>query len=71
MPEVADDAALLVNPFDPIEIKDAMVSIYSDENLRRHFIEKGRKRKNFFSWEKTASLLWESIYKSLAHSIKH
>ena len=71
MPEVADDAALLVNPFDPVKIKDAMVSVYSDENLRKHLIQKGRKRRNFFSWEKTASLLWESICKSLAHSIKH
>jgi glycosyltransferase involved in cell wall biosynthesis len=71
MPEVADDAALLVNPFDTVEIKNAMVSIYSDENLRKHLIDKGRKRKKFFSWEKTASLLWESICKSLAHSIKH
>ena len=65
MPEVAGEAALLVNPFDVHEIKNAMVKMYSDPSLRQALIEKGRVQKNFFTWEKTANLLWQSIEKVL------
>ena len=65
VPEVVNDAGLLVNPHNPEEIKNAMYKVATDENLRLQLIQKGRIRKNFFSWEKTANLLWESIKKSL------
>jgi len=65
MPEVAGDAALLVDPFDVNAIKDAMIKIYSEASLRQSLIERGRIRKNFFSWEKTADLLWQSMEKIL------
>lgn len=63
MPEVAGDAALLVDPFDVAAIKNAMVKLYADAALRESLIKKGAVRKNFFSWEKTAQLLWEGIEK--------
>jgi glycosyltransferase involved in cell wall biosynthesis len=65
MPEVAGDATLLVDPFDVNAIKDAMIKIYVDASLRQSLIEKGRLRKNFFSWEKTADLLWHRVEKIL------
>lgn len=65
MPEIAGEAALMVNPFDINEIKEAMIKIYNNENLRNDLIAKGRIRKTFFSWEKTSDLLWESIIKCL------
>lgn len=65
MPEVAENAALLVDPFSIQSISSAMISIYKDENLRNSLIEKGRKRKLDFSWDKTADELWESIEKIL------
>ncbi len=65
MPEVAQDAALLVDPFSVESIANAMLYIYKDEDMRNKLIEKGRKRKLDFSWDKTANALWESIEKAV------
>lgn len=61
LPEIAGDAALLVNPSDTNEIKNAMLKLVNSENLRRQLISNGKLRKNNFSWDKTAALLWNSI----------
>jgi glycosyltransferase involved in cell wall biosynthesis len=64
MPEVAKDAALLVDPFSIESIANAMISIHKDADLRNSLIEKGRKRKLDFSWDKTSDALWKSIEKA-------
>jgi glycosyltransferase involved in cell wall biosynthesis len=66
MPEVASDAALLVDPFSVESIKGAMILIARDEPLRRSLIEKGKIRKHQYSWDITARLLWESIEKAVS-----
>lgn len=65
MPEVAGDAALLVDPFSVDSISKAMIYMYKDADMRQTLIEKGRKRKLDFSWDKTADALWNSIEKTL------
>ena len=65
LPEVAGKAALFVNPFKVSEIKDAMIKIVEDTDLRNSLIEKGKKRKLEFSWDKTAEKLWKIIDESL------
>lgn len=65
MPEVAGEAALLVNPFSIDSIKEAMLKIYSDTNLRAGLVEKGRIQREKFSWQKTADKLWASIEKTM------
>ena len=65
MPEIAGDAALIIDPFIPKSIADAMKSITFDEGLRKNIIEKGRQRRDIFSWEKTAHNLWASIEKTI------
>ena len=65
MPEVAGDAALLVNPFSPESIADAMESIYREKGLKQQLIEKGLERVKLFSWQQTADLVWNSIEKCL------
>ena len=65
MPELAKDAALLVDPFSVESIANAMLYIYKDEEMRKVLIEKGRQRKLDFSWDKTADALWESIVKTV------
>ncbi|NVO03347.1 MAG: glycosyltransferase family 4 protein [Bacteroidetes bacterium] len=65
MPEVAKDAALLVNPFSVESIESAMKSITYDENLRKSLIEKGNLRKLDFSWQKSADALWSSVLKTI------
>ncbi len=67
MPEIAGNAAILCNPFSYVSICDAMVKIYSDDALRNLLIEKGRKRQNYFSWNKSADELWQSIEKVSAN----
>lgn len=64
MPEVAGDAALLVNPHSPQEIASAMIRLTDDESLRNDLIERGRVRRSYYSWDKTATLLWNCIEKA-------
>lgn len=65
LPEIASDAALFVNPYEVNEIKNAMLKLRSDDNLRMKLIENGKQRKSNFSWDKSADLLWKSVEKAL------
>jgi len=65
MPEVAGDAALLVDPFSVVSIADALRKIAESEDLRRNLVEKGRIRRQLFNWNNTADMLWLSIEKVL------
>jgi glycosyltransferase involved in cell wall biosynthesis len=65
MPEVAGNAALLVDPFSVDSIAEGMKRIHSDPELRRTLIEKGEVRSRDFSWDKTADALWKSILKTV------
>ncbi|MFL5762577.1 MAG: glycosyltransferase family 4 protein [Bacteroidia bacterium] len=65
MPEIAGDAALLVDPFSVDSISNAMIYIFKDESMRNSLIEKGRKRAMDFSWDKTAEALWKTILASV------
>ena len=65
MPEVAGDAALLVNPFSVDSIAAAMLKIANDEGLRKQLIANGLERSNDFSWQKTADRLWGCVEKTL------
>lgn len=63
MPEVAGDAALLVDPFKPVDIAAAMQKMYQDEALRKRLIALGNVQKQQFTWQRTAELLYQSIEK--------
>jgi glycosyltransferase involved in cell wall biosynthesis len=65
LPEVAGDAALIVDPFSIDDIREGMDSLDGNADLRETLIAKGRIRANNFSWDKTAAKLWESIEKCL------
>jgi glycosyltransferase involved in cell wall biosynthesis len=65
MPEVAGDAALLVDPYSVESISNAMITIASDKSIRNSLIEKGRTRREKYSWDNTAAALWLSIEKCL------
>lgn len=58
MPEVAGDAALLVNPHNVNEISNAMLQLVENHHLRESLIERGRERRKLFSWDKAAEELW-------------
>ncbi len=63
MPEVAEDAALMVDPYSIDSIKEAMLKMSSDEKLREELIVKGRSQRLKFSWDNTAKVTWNSIEK--------
>lgn len=54
IPEVAGDAALLVDPLDPDQIAEAMATLLTDNSLRRSLIERGLQRSQRFSWKEAA-----------------
>ena len=54
MPEIADDAAMLVDPMDPGQIAQAISLLLNDENAREAQIASGYRRAARFSWTETA-----------------
>lgn len=61
LPEVAGDAARLVDPHDPRAIAEALMEILSSDQVRRELIGKGLERARQFSWERAARQLLEVI----------
>ncbi|HOO40830.1 MAG TPA: glycosyltransferase family 1 protein, partial [Syntrophales bacterium] len=54
LPEVAGDAALLVDPTSVEQIKGGIERLCSDPELRRMLSEKGLQRVKLFKWENVA-----------------
>ncbi|MDI6809511.1 MAG: glycosyltransferase family 1 protein [Candidatus Eisenbacteria bacterium] len=54
LPEVAGDAALLVNPLDVNGLVGAINRVLSDDGLQKEMVEKGFNQARRFSWERTA-----------------
>ncbi len=61
MPEVAGDAAIIINPEDETAISNAMMQLYSNEGLCAQLIEKGKWQHQKFTWDNTARQLWEIV----------
>jgi glycosyltransferase involved in cell wall biosynthesis len=53
-PEVVGDAALLVDPRNPLEIADGIRAMLSDDDLRNKLVKKGLERVKQFNWDKCA-----------------
>jgi alpha-1,3-rhamnosyl/mannosyltransferase len=53
LPEIAGDAALLVDPFDVNTLAVTMGRALTEEGLRRKMREKGLEQAERFSWERT------------------
>jgi glycosyltransferase involved in cell wall biosynthesis len=66
MPEVAGDAAVMVDPFNIESISKGMEMIYKNKELRDELISRGHLQKQKFSWSRTAALVWESINTALS-----
>jgi glycosyltransferase involved in cell wall biosynthesis len=54
MPEVAGDAAIIIDPFDPSAISGAIEKLLSEEDTRNKLINKGFKRPPLFDYKKGA-----------------
>jgi glycosyltransferase involved in cell wall biosynthesis len=65
LPEVAGDAAILVDPHDPRAIADGIYRVLTDERLRRDLRTKGLARARQFSWETSVRRV-HAIYHEVA-----
>jgi glycosyltransferase involved in cell wall biosynthesis len=63
MPEIAGDAAVLIDPFDYKSIRKGIESLLDDKNLRMSYKEKGSQRVKLFTWKTSAEKLI-SFYES-------
>jgi glycosyltransferase involved in cell wall biosynthesis len=63
LPEIADGAALFVNPLDVQDIASAMTKFAYDDNLKNEYREKGKIQLEKFNWDKCARETLE-VYKS-------
>ncbi len=54
MPEVAGDAAYLIDPYNVEQLQQAMYTLLSDTNLCLRYIQKGLNRVTQFSWKASA-----------------
>jgi glycosyltransferase involved in cell wall biosynthesis len=65
MPEVAGPAALLVPPEQPEAIAAAMVQVATQPSQREALIAAGRSQRNHYSWERTANICGEVLFRQL------
>jgi glycosyltransferase involved in cell wall biosynthesis len=70
MPEVAGNAALIIDPYKPEEITAAMIRLLAHEELRNDMIAKGFEQAAKFSWKAMAEQFLE-IYRELEPELKH
>ncbi|MEH2282944.1 MAG: glycosyltransferase family 1 protein [Nostoc sp.] len=61
LPEVAGDAAILINPYNTGEITEAMEAIATDSGLRSRLSSQGITHSQQFSWEKTGKATVEVL----------
>lgn len=64
LPEVAGDAAILINPKDVIALAEGMYRLLVDETYREILIQKGYNNAQCYSWESAAAKLHQ-IYQNL------
>ena len=71
IPEIAGPCALYVEPNDEKSMVSIMQKLLDDDNYRKNIIEKGFRRSELFSWEKSvrkAMSGWEKLQADKQHS---
>lgn len=64
LPEVAGESAYYFDPYSEESIRDAVLRVLDDTNLRKDLIAKGKERLKQFSWQKTAEQT-KKVYESV------
>lgn len=59
LPEISGEAALYADPLDPAAIGAAISRLWDDPQLRADMIARGAGRSHLFTWDRTATLLWQ------------
>ncbi|GAC1567395.1 MAG: hypothetical protein NVS2B3_05310 [Vulcanimicrobiaceae bacterium] len=66
IPEVAGDAAHLVDPSDERQIAEAIVKVCRDRSYRESLVGRGALRAQAFTWRRTAQATVDAYVKALA-----
>jgi glycosyltransferase involved in cell wall biosynthesis len=69
MPEVAGDAALLVDPLSIDQLAHALTRLAGDEGLREDLIARGRARVPRFTWDSAVAQTWAVYEKVMGASL--
>jgi len=67
LPEVAGEAALLVNPYNSKDIAERIKKILTNQKLRQKLIESGKERIKMFSWEKCSKIILKTLLEISGH----
>lgn len=65
MPEVSGGAAMIIDPYKPEEITNAMLKLLEDEDIKAKIVKEGFEQAKKFSWENMAKdvlKLYEEVY---------
>jgi glycosyltransferase involved in cell wall biosynthesis len=68
LPEVVGDAALLIDPYDVEMIAWGIQCVVQDSTLRQALCQKGLERAQQFTWEQTATRVWQVLQAAAAQS---
>lgn len=63
LPEVVEETALLVEPNNPFQIREALKRLIADSSLRQELGDKGRQRAQLFNWP-TITEKYEAVYEA-------
>ena len=66
LPEVVEDAALLVNPLEIDSIAVALRQLIEDADLRSTLRERGLRRSRRFDWDQTTQIVWNVLQEAAA-----
>ena len=70
LPEVAGDAALLVDPENTDALTDALRKLTTDEELRTRLAKQGKERAQIFTWDTAVDRTWQ-VYRDLLNGRRH
>lgn len=68
IPEVTGDASILINPYDDVQLENALVKLLNDKTLQNDLSKRGYEKSRNFTWEKTAQKTLNA-YESIINSI--
>ncbi|QTL39802.1 glycosyltransferase family 4 protein [Xenorhabdus budapestensis] len=70
LPEVAGDAALLVDPYSLDDMADGINQLVTDKDLRSILIERGLSRAKMFTWDKVAERVQQVLEQVANEQVK-
>ena len=69
LPEVMGEAGILVDPYKPEEIAQAVDAVLADQELAAELSRRGKERAQQFTWEKTAETVLEILRTAAKDSV--